>query len=873
MSPASARLQHDAGGAVQPAAPRPRGGRPRSGRALAPGDACVARLLRDARRGLARLEPVRRGARAALRRPRRSRARRRRLPRRGRARVRHAGRRRTGRTTSGARRIRPASCAPRSSLRWTLPAFAPGPTGVEARASRTQSPNGFARPGGRRSPSTPQSGPHPVSLRSGAPAGSRMSCSRRSRITPRPVSARRSSRGSRLRRCTREAGRRVPAILTVTTGAERRRRAGELPPAASCSSGDLVLTDTSPWIDGAWSDSANAVFVGTPDREDAAGASTLSAARCTTGISLCRPGVVARDVDRQVRDLLAEHGPTYEHHTGHGIGATWSEEPRITPYSDVQLEEGMVLALEPAIYPPGLGRRPPRARLRRRCRGQRDPDRVRAHAMKIATRRDGPGQRSVPPPRGQLAGRARRGQRRAREADDGRRARRLGRGVLRRRHGLGRGRAAGDGAVRRRARSVEPRRDAPRRVHARPVAVPGRHRQLRLGRNRHGPVGHLRPGVRTSRSGGCSAGSSRRRRRTSTTSRAARPRASRPRSTTASPPASRSSTSRSASTTPRTSSWSRPSGRRSGPAPRLRLDANGSWTMPQALRNLRALGEHDIDFVEQPVRDHPIGQLAELRARSGAIVCANEGLWSEADAYARIRAREADVYCFSPYWVGSIGELPPALLARALRRAPGLQAHPRRARPRRGGRPPRRPDAAERRRGAPADRVPDGARHPHRADPDRERPALGSDRRAPASASRSTMMPSPKRRRGTAPRASTGRGRTTSSQRRNGDGRPVGGKGCARRRRRLGDGPRRRGGDGGGGRSGRRLGHRARPRRGRGRLDHGGRRHGGGDCTSTSRRPSSCSASSRTRSRASAAWTPSTTAPPTSSSSTRATGA
>src|SRR5204862_7164882 len=29
-------------------------------------------------------------------------------------------------------------------------------------------------------------------------------------------------------------------------------------------------------------------------------------------------------------------------------------------------------------------------------------------------------------------------------------------------------------------------------------------------------------------------------------------------------------------------------------------------------------------------------------------------LWSEAAAYARIRARQADVYCFSPYWVGSI---------------------------------------------------------------------------------------------------------------------------------------------------------------------------------------------------------------------------
>ena len=92
-----------------------------------------------------------------------------------------------------------------------------------------------------------------------------------------------------------------------------------------------------------------------------------------------------------------------------------------------------------------------------------------------------------------------------------------------------------------------------------------------------------------------------------------------------------------------------------GAGPRLRLDANGSWSLPQAIRNLRALEEHDIDFVEQPVRDHPIGQLAELRARTTTTLCANEGLWSEADAYARIRARQADVFCFSPYWVGSIG--------------------------------------------------------------------------------------------------------------------------------------------------------------------------------------------------------------------------
>jgi L-alanine-DL-glutamate epimerase-like enolase superfamily enzyme len=91
-----------------------------------------------------------------------------------------------------------------------------------------------------------------------------------------------------------------------------------------------------------------------------------------------------------------------------------------------------------------------------------------------------------------------------------------------------------------------------------------------------------------------------------------------------------------------------------GPGPRLRLDANGAWSVPQALRNLRTLAELDIDFVEQPVRDHPPAQLAELRSRLPMAVCANEGLWSEAEAYARIRARVADVYCFSAHWVGSI---------------------------------------------------------------------------------------------------------------------------------------------------------------------------------------------------------------------------
>ncbi len=151
-----------------------------------------------------------------------------------------------------------------------------------------------------------------------------------------------------------EAGRRVPSILTVSAGPEATATGGGVATDRVVQKGDLVLTDTAPWIGGCWSDTANAVFVGTPDAETRRRFDAVRRA-LHEGIALCRPGTTAGDVDREVRAMLAEHGPTYPHHTGHGLGAAWSEEPRITPYSDVVIDEGMVLALEPALYIPGWG--------------------------------------------------------------------------------------------------------------------------------------------------------------------------------------------------------------------------------------------------------------------------------------------------------------------------------------------------------------------------------------------------------------------------------------------------------------------------------------------------------------------------------------
>jgi Xaa-Pro dipeptidase len=151
----------------------------------------------------------------------------------------------------------------------------------------------------------------------------------------------------------REAGRRVPAVLTVTAGAATGT-GGDVATGREIYEGDLVLTDTSPWIGGAWSDIANAVVVGEPDGEQQRVFDSVRRA-LELAIDVCRPGAVAGDVDRRVRESLLDWGGTYPHHTGHGIGAAWSEPPLLIPGSEARVEEDMVLAVEPAIYREGWG--------------------------------------------------------------------------------------------------------------------------------------------------------------------------------------------------------------------------------------------------------------------------------------------------------------------------------------------------------------------------------------------------------------------------------------------------------------------------------------------------------------------------------------
>ncbi|MFV0496401.1 o-succinylbenzoate synthase [Mycobacterium sp.] len=76
--------------------------------------------------------------------------------------------------------------------------------------------------------------------------------------------------------------------------------------------------------------------------------------------------------------------------------------------------------------------------------------------------------------------------------------------------------------------------------------------------------------------------------------------------------------------------------------PTVRVDANGGWTVRQAVEAARALtGGGPLEYLEQPCAT--VGELAELRRRVDVPVAADESIRKAEDPLAVVRARAADI--------------------------------------------------------------------------------------------------------------------------------------------------------------------------------------------------------------------------------------
>jgi len=66
-----------------------------------------------------------------------------------------------------------------------------------------------------------------------------------------------------------------------------------------------------------------------------------------------------------------------------------------------------------------------------------------------------------------------------------------------------------------------------------------------------------------------------------------------------------------------------------GPAGRVRVDANGAWSVDEAVRAIRALQRHDLEYVEQPCAS--LAELADLRRRVDVPLAADESVRNAED--------------------------------------------------------------------------------------------------------------------------------------------------------------------------------------------------------------------------------------------------
>jgi glucarate dehydratase len=91
-----------------------------------------------------------------------------------------------------------------------------------------------------------------------------------------------------------------------------------------------------------------------------------------------------------------------------------------------------------------------------------------------------------------------------------------------------------------------------------------------------------------------------------------------------------------------------------GPGPKIRPDANEAWSAGTAVRILRRMAPHVIEYIEQPVSMFDIDGLAHVRAASGVAVAANQTSWGSQAILEVVRKNAADVIMTDPHQEGGL---------------------------------------------------------------------------------------------------------------------------------------------------------------------------------------------------------------------------
>lgn len=120
--------------------------------------------------------------------------------------------------------------------------------------------------------------------------------------------------------------------------------------------GDVVLLELDGFADGYFFDVTRTMAVGEPTQLAQEIWGIVNEA-LDAALRAIKPGTPAGELTRVARQVVVDrgHGAHFVHPVGHGVGLQLHEPPSLHPLSTVLLEEGMTLAVEPAIYIQGWG--------------------------------------------------------------------------------------------------------------------------------------------------------------------------------------------------------------------------------------------------------------------------------------------------------------------------------------------------------------------------------------------------------------------------------------------------------------------------------------------------------------------------------------
>lgn len=146
------------------------------------------------------------------------------------------------------------------------------------------------------------------------------------------------------------------AFPSIVVSGERSARPHGKPSEKLLAVGDFVTLDFGAKLNGYNSDITRTVVIGEASERHREVYGLVLEAQLAA-LDAIRPGVLARNVDKVARDILAtkDLAKYFGHGLGHGLGRLVHDGGRLSPSSDNVIEPGQVWTVEPGVYIPGFG--------------------------------------------------------------------------------------------------------------------------------------------------------------------------------------------------------------------------------------------------------------------------------------------------------------------------------------------------------------------------------------------------------------------------------------------------------------------------------------------------------------------------------------